>query len=233
MWFQQVLDYIGEFNTVSVILRIIMAMLFGSLMGLDRTKKRRPAGFRTYSLVCVGAALTMLIGQYMINVQGINSDPARIGAQVVSGVGFLGAGTILLKSKNHVVGLTTAAGLWASACLGLAIGVGFYLGAIVGLLAVIFIVTFMHRINDSLIKKAKVLSLYVELMGDKNFGSVIQTLKNEGVYISEMENVSGREGGLITYLLVLRLNKQCKLSHENIIDIFTNSDGILFCEEII
>jgi putative Mg2+ transporter-C (MgtC) family protein len=233
MWLEQALNYISSFNTASVVLRILLAVLFGSLTGLDRTRKRRPAGFRTYSLVCLGAALTMLVGQYIIYTLDIATDPARIGAQVVSGVGFLGAGTIMLKSKNQVKGLTTAAGLWASACLGLAIGIGFYLAAIVGLLAIIFIETLMHQLNDRLIKNANVMNIYLELLADQNLGNMITCLRSSDIQVADIESASSREGNVYSYLIVLRLARQCRLSHADIVQMINSSNGIVFCEELI
>ena len=131
----QALDFLREMTFLSVALRLMMAMFCGGLIGLNRERMRRPkglAGFRTYMMVSVGAALTMLLSQYeytMVTTQwatiagkvGITTDVSRFGAQVINGIGFLGAGTILVTKDNQVKGLTTAAGLWASACLGLSI----------------------------------------------------------------------------------------------------------------
>ena len=129
------LDWLREMSAVSVLLRLLLAMLFGGLIGLERVRKRRPAGFRTYMLVCMGAALTVILSQYefyMVTHEwtelaaeiGLRTDVSRFGAQVINGIGFLGAGTIIVTGKQEVKGLTTAAGLWASACMGLAIGAG-------------------------------------------------------------------------------------------------------------
>ena len=131
------LDFLRELNIWSVMLRLTVAMAFGGLIGMERGKKRRAAGFRTYMLVCLGAALTMLLSQYEYGMLtsawsqtasqlGIRTDVSRFGAQVINGIGFLGAGTIIVTGRQEVKGLTTAAGLWASACMGLAIGAGFY-----------------------------------------------------------------------------------------------------------
>ena len=131
------ISYLRELNMASLLLRLILAMLCGGLLGLERGRKRRPAGSRTYMLVCLGAALTMVLSQYeyvMLTTEwadvstelGIRTDVARFGAQVVNGIGFLGAGTIMITGRQQIKGLTTAAGLWASACMGLAIGAGFY-----------------------------------------------------------------------------------------------------------
>ena len=128
-------DYLRQFNLLSVVVRLLAAMLFGGMLGIDRAKKGRAAGFRTYMFVCLGAALAMLLSQYehamlagrwaekALDV-GIRTDVSRFGAQVINGIGFLGAGTILVTDRQEVKGLTTAAGLWASACMGLAIGAG-------------------------------------------------------------------------------------------------------------
>ena len=133
----EILDYLRQFNAASVFFRMTMAVICGGIIGMDREHKHRPAGFRTYMLVCMGAALTMLLGQYedmMLHTQwasawgtvGQSTDVSRMGAQVINGIGFLGTGTILVTGQQEVKGLTTAAGLWSSACMGLAIGAGFY-----------------------------------------------------------------------------------------------------------
>ena len=112
-----------ELNEYTICLRIALSMLLGSILGAERTRKRRGAGLRTYTLVCLGATVVMMTGQFMMEYFG-DTDPARLGAQVVSGIGFLGAGTILVTGAQKIKGLTTAAGLWAAACLGIAIGIG-------------------------------------------------------------------------------------------------------------
>jgi len=123
-----------------VILRLLTAALLGSFVGIEREKKKRAAGLRTHVLVCLGSALVMVLSEYLFNAyRGLtNVDPARLGAQVISGIGFLGAGTII-KQGVSVKGLTTAASLWATACIGLAAGAGFYTAAVVA--AVIVFVT--------------------------------------------------------------------------------------------
>ena len=110
-----------------VVIRILAAIFIGGLIGLERGMKNRPAGLRTYMLVCVGSCLVMMTNQYVFQSSG-SGDPMRLGAQVISGIGFLGAGTIVVTRHNQIKGLTTAAGLWVSAGLGLALGIGFYSG---------------------------------------------------------------------------------------------------------
>ena len=110
-----------EVTLLAVVLRIVLAILIGGLIGFERELKNRPAGLRTYMVVCLGACMVMLTNQYVTQVFG-SGDPVRMGAQVISGVGFLGVGTIVIRNQSQVKGLTTAAGLWTTACIGLAIG---------------------------------------------------------------------------------------------------------------
>lgn len=131
------LPFLAEPNLITIFIRAIAAIFCAGIIGYDRHTHGAPAGFRTHILVCLGAMIAMSTGQYASLVYG-SVDMTRIGAQVVSGIGFLGAGSIIVTRSNHIAGLTTAAGLWASACIGLAIGVGFYEGALIGTIAVFF-----------------------------------------------------------------------------------------------
>ena len=126
----QILFYLRELNIITIVLRLLLASLLGGLIGLERERRDRPAGLRTYIIVCLGACMSSLVGQFAVNTLGFDSDPLRLGAQVISGIGFLGAGTILVRERFMVTGLTTAAGLWTTAVIGLALGIGFYEGAV-------------------------------------------------------------------------------------------------------
>lgn len=119
-----------EFTIVVVAVRILLATLLGGIIGMERSRHGRDAGLRTHIFICLGSAMTALIGIYCHDILGYNLDPLRISAQVVSGIGFLGAGTILVKNSSKVTGLTTAAGMWATAAIGIATGVGFYEAAV-------------------------------------------------------------------------------------------------------
>ena len=111
-------------------MRLACALICGGIIGIERSYKRRPAGFRTHILICIGAAITTLTSQYLYLNMHYFTDMARLGAQVVAGIGFIGAGTIIVTKRQSVKGLTTAAGLWTSAIIGLAFGGGFYEGGI-------------------------------------------------------------------------------------------------------
>ena len=145
---------------VSIVpIRLVVAVLLSGVIGLERGLKNRAAGFRTFMLVCIGSCVVMMTNQYLFQLTG-SGDPVRMGAQVISGVGFLGAGCILLKKGNsRVTGLTTAAGLWATGSIGLAIGIGFYIAALLAFLIVFLTITlFIHlekKANRSYYKDTK------------------------------------------------------------------------------
>ena len=153
--------YLREVNTISIIIRLTLATICGGILGAERGRKKRPAGFRTHILVCIGAAMIMITSQYMSDILGMTGDASRMGAQVISGIGFLGAGTIMVVGKNEVKGLTTAAGLWACACMGLAVGIGFYEGAILSCIFLYAVVTVLHRWDVHSRMHTRVLDIYV------------------------------------------------------------------------
>lgn len=185
------LAYLREMNVASVLLRLTLAMLFGGFIGLERERKRRPAGFRTYMMVCLGAALTMLLSQYesyMVTHAwhetameiGLRTDVSRFGAQVINGIGFLGAGTIIVTGKQEVKGLTTAAGLWASACMGLAIGAGFYECVLLGFLLILLTNRLLPFVEDAIIESARNMNIYVEFQTLDDLGDIIGRIKSQG-----------------------------------------------------
>ena len=170
--------YMRELNIVTVAVRVVLAMIMGGIIGLERGKQGRAAGMRTHILVTLGAALTAMIGFYISKTLNITSDPTRISAQVISGIGFLGVGTIMLKGRFQITGLTTAAGLWATAAIGLSLGAGFYEGAIIAFLATVLTVTILHRLEYKLGKHQSRYGLYVEINTDKKIRAIIDFLEN-------------------------------------------------------
>ncbi len=192
------LDYLRELNMASILVRLLLAMFMGGVVGVERGRKRRAAGFRTYMLVCIGAALTMILGQYqslMLDTRwvaqaaesGAHADMTRYGAQVINGIGFLGAGTIVLTGRKEVKGLTTAAALWACACMGLAIGAGFYECVLLGLILIFLCIRVLPLLEAFLLKKSKNLNLYIEFTEVRDVRLIINCLKGLGVTIVDME----------------------------------------------
>ena len=163
-----------DFSLLSVIIRLFAAALMGGLIGSERGRHGRAAGLRTHILVCVGAAMTSLTSMYLTEALGFNGDVARISAQVISGIGFLGAGTILIRNSSVITGLTTAAGMWATAAIGVAVGYGFYSGALVATLIGIFSVTVLSRLEK---KKKNNISVYVEVRDITEVEFILKILK--------------------------------------------------------
>jgi putative Mg2+ transporter-C (MgtC) family protein len=160
-------EYLSNLTLLTMLVRVLLAAIAGGLVGLEREFHGRAAGIRTHMLVCLGAALSALIGAYLsveMGELGINSDAQRTGAQVISGVGFLGAGTILVKKGNsRISGLTTAAGLWATAAIGLAVGYGLYEAAYVTVFVVMLAFTLVSRMEYRMTRKRQRLFVYLEL----------------------------------------------------------------------
>ena len=161
-------DYLIDINFWHVLLRVVLALLMGGIIGLERGKQGRAAGMRTHILVCLGAALTAMTGQFAYSTLGYIGDPMRVSAQVISGIGFLGVGTILIKGRFQITGLTTAAGLWAAATIGIALGIGFYLGATLAFLATVLTMTFMHRFEYRVKHKNTRFGIYLEISGTEH-----------------------------------------------------------------
>ena len=143
--------------------RIVVALIVGGIIGMERGRQGRAAGMRTHILVCLGATLTSMTGMYAYQILGVNNDPLRIAAQVISGIGFLGVGTILIKGRFQITGLTTAAGIWCAATIGIALGIGYYEGAIATFLASVIAVTVLARIEYRLTRKHTRFGMYVEI----------------------------------------------------------------------
>ena len=170
---QAFIEYMRDINIVTVLVRLVIAMIFGGIIGLERGKQGRAAGMRTHILVCLGATLTALIGFFAVKELGMNNDPLRVAAQVISGIGFLGVGTILIKGRFQIVGLTTAAGLWCATAIGIALGAGFYEGAIIAFLCAVLTITIVHRLEYTINKKYSRFGIYAEINEDRSVRKVI------------------------------------------------------------
>ena len=173
---EEFIAFMREVNIVTVIVRLALAMVFGGIIGLERGKQGRAAGMRTHILVCLGATLTALIGFFASKNLGIGNDPLRVAAQVVSGIGFLGVGTILIKGRFQIVGLTTAAGLWCATAIGIALGAGFYEGALIAFIIAFLAVTLFHKIEFKVSKRQTRFGIYVEINSDKAVRATIDHL---------------------------------------------------------
>jgi len=239
----EALDYFRELTTFSVLLRMAMATVLGGLIGLDRGKKRRAAGFRTHILVCLGAVLSMLLGQYncvmlgnewsaLATEIGVKTDISRMGAQVINGIGFLGAGTIIVTKRQEVKGLTTAAGLWASACAGLAIGAGFYECVLVAFLLIIIVIRCLPYVEGIVVNNARNMNFYVDFASLDDLGKIIAHIKEQNVHIYEVDIDHGRNNSTQRPNAVFSIRLKQKRAHIQVLTAIAELGCIYSIEEI-
>lgn len=227
----QWMEYLRELNFASMVLRTLLSMLIGGILGLERGRKKRPAGFRTYMLVCFGSALVMMTNQYVFAQFNV-SDPVRMGAQVVSGIGFLGAGTIIVTGRNQVKGITTAAGLWTAACCGLAIGIGFYEGALIAAVAVYIIMGSMQRLDDYIHNHTSTIEVYLEYTADTPFRNFLEYAREKQFEINDIQISKNKFAKDNTVSVILLAKSLTQRTHSDMVDILSSAPGIHYLEEI-
>lgn len=222
---------IREVTCLAVALRILTAIILGGLLGLERGLKNRAAGLRTYMLVCVGACLIMVTNQYIYQVYKAG-DPVRMGAQVVSGIGFLGAGTIIITRKNQIKGLTTAAGLWASAGVGLALGIGFYEAALCGTLAVFFVLTLLQKLDSRVHRKARDIEVYIELTQNLTLGDFLRQVREMGIEVRHIQKETGLDSDTQLRAYIASLRTPTRRLHAEVLDSIQQIEGIAYLESV-
>lgn len=220
-----------EINIVSVCLRIVLALVIGGLLGLERGRKNRPAGFRTYMLVCLGSTLIMMTNQYVYQCFQ-TTDPVRLGAQVVSGIGFLGAGTIIVTGRNQIKGITTAAGMWTAAACGLAIGIGFYLGAILGGITIFFVMSSMRNLDTWIRRHASIVELYLEFDAKRPMSEFLNYIRQQEMDVVDLQINKSKIAKNITQCALLSVESQKKRSHVEILELIRGAPGVQFMEEL-
>lgn len=178
--------FLRDLSPLTMFLRFLTACICGGIVGYSRGKYHRPAGIRTHVLVCLGAASTVLMSQFCIEVLGVPGDTMRVPAQVISGIGFLGAGSIM-KNRNHVTGLTTAAGLWATAGMGLCAGAG-YIECALAMCCIIYIALVpLYKLDAMHVKTAHALTVYIELSPDLRLSTLMKRLNELGIQLISID----------------------------------------------
>lgn len=203
-------------------IRILMSIFIGGIIGYERGHQNRPAGFRTHILVCLGAAIVSMVqDQLRINIQNyvmvypevaqvVKTDLGRIGAQVVSGIGFLGAGTIM-RDKGVIGGLTTAASIWTTGCVGLGIGWGFYNIAIPAVIAVIIVLVILKKLEVVLIENKHIVKIEVQFKPDVNYGQALiknySALKEMNVQLKKLDKNFAEKKAIYTLVATKQMNQ--------------------------
>ena len=234
------LDIFAEFrdlNVLGTLVRLVLAMIFGGAIGLERARKHRAAGFRTYMLVCMGAALTMMLGQYLYQMLAsrwtdtvLGVDVARFGAQVINGIGFLGAGTIIVTRRSQIKGLTTAAGLWSAAGVGLAIGIGFYEAAIAGSLVIFVVMTLFQRLDAGMRKRSSRVSAYFELDKELSLGDFLRQADELSVNVGDIQREGMQDSGVRAYIATFKATD--RRNHAIMLEDLRTMAGVLYIEEL-
>ena len=219
-----------EISMLSVCIRILAALIVGGILGLERERKSRAAGLRTYMLVCVGACLIMLTNQFLYQTTGAG-DPMRLGAQVVSGIGFLGAGTIIVTKRSQIKGLTTAAGLWSAAAVGLSLGVGFYEAGLVAGATIYFVMTVLRHWDIRMRRSARYIDCYIEYSALVSLSTLLQKIRKLDLDIDGIEAFPGNSDDP-SRALTISLKSPKRTDHEALLKDIQQIDGILFAKEL-
>ena len=199
------LNFLRQPDLLGITVRILLALVCGGAIGLERTEKRRPAGFRTHILICLGAAMTTATSQYLYIVMDYPISVSRMGAQVIAGVSFIGAGAIMMTKWRRVRGLTTAAGLWVVAIVGLCCGTAFYEGAVYATVLVLVAEVFFSKLEYRVLRDMRELTVYAEYVRPSCLEDVVSKCHMLGVKIVDVEitRKSGEEGGRSCAVLAL------------------------------
>ena len=220
-----VFNNLREINTLTILFRMVLAIICGGLIGIERSIKNRPAGFRTHILIIVGATTASLTGHYIYLNMSLPTDMSRLGAQVITGLGFIGAGTIIVTGQKTVKGLTTAAGLWATGIVGLAIGAGFYEGAIVGTIAILFCEIVMGKVK---IKRQKAFRCVINYQYKDTLDHILRFCKDRGIAIKSLQIESESDGtGSKVYSAFLTLQPLREIDHKAFIRKVEAFDGVI------
>lgn len=224
------LDSLRALTLLSVFVRFALAVLLGGVIGMERGKKRHPAGLRTHLVVCIGSSSVMMVSQYIINTMDSTADPARLGAQVISGIGFLGVGTIVVTRRSQVKGLTTAAGLWASACMGLAIGIGFYEGAIIMCLFLYLVLAVIDRLDAEYVKYSNKCQIFVEYDNTVHLGQIIEVIHSLGWDVTNIDSVN-EIGSNVSMVIGINHDGK-KMDHHILTAALKSIPGLFFAQEL-
>lgn len=227
-----IFDNLRELNLISIALRIFLAIICGGIIGIEREFKRRPAGFRTHILICMGAAITTLTSQYLYLYMNYYTDMARLGAQVIAGIGFIGAGTIIVTRRKRVKGLTTAAGLWSSAIIGLALGMGFYEAGIFASVLIFIAESLFAKLEDKLLNRTREINLFTEYTDTVCLENMLKIYRDKNIKVLNMEITRSPETNKQNACAIFSLRLNTQITADSLIESLSATDGIITVEEL-
>lgn len=226
------LNFLREPNLLGMSVRVVLALLCGGLIGIEREGKRRPAGFRTHILICLGAAMTTLTSQYFYLCLEQYTDMARLGAQVVAGIGFIGAGTIIVTRRQRVKGLTTAAGLWAAAIIGLTLGGGFYEGGLFATILILVAELVFSRLEYRVLRNAPEINLYIEYTGSDSLETLLRLLRELELKILNMGIIHSKSDDDHNACAILNLRLPRGAEADDVMNRILSSRGVVSIREL-
>lgn len=228
-----IFDFARSMSFSAVAVRMLAAVLCGGLIGLERELKRRPAGFRTHILICVGGAITILTNLYLYQVMHLYTDISRMGAQVIAGISFIGAGTIIVSKHRRVKGLTTAAGLWTVGIIGLVCGAGYLELALFVSAMVLLAEIFLSKLEYRFARRIRDVNLYVEYRHSGDVQPIMDALNANGAEVADLEisRVTDEEENHY-YAAVFSVQVQRSVLNEQVIPAVTALENVMTVEEM-
>ena len=227
-----ILDPFRGLSLLSILIRMLLAVLCGSIIGIEREFKRRPAGFRTHILICMGAAMTTLTSEFLMLEMHYTADIGRLGAQGIAGIGFIGAGTIIVTRHQRVKGLTTAAGLWAVAIVGLAIGTGFYEGALLATVLILAAELLFGKLESFITNRSPEVNILLEYTSEHCLDEILQLFRSKNVKVLHMEVTRPAQGDKrnACVIFALRLHKKCPV--QTLLASISATEDVVSVEEL-
>jgi len=221
-----------ELTWWAVLIRVVCAISLGAIIGAERATKSHAAGLRTYILVSLGSCIAMLTNEFLKG----NADEARIGAGVITGIGFIGAGTIIITSRNQVRGLTTAAALWSCACTGLAFGAGFYTLGLIATISIIIAVMLLPKLEAKIQVDARMFDLHIELLSRPDLKKLLEFLRAKNIQVRSIAyDPAYANTGLSVYSLALYsqgTSKKEYMRKKEVVELISKLDYVNFVETI-
>jgi putative Mg2+ transporter-C (MgtC) family protein len=228
-----IFDFSREMTLLAITVRMLFATVCGGVIGVERELKRRPAGFRTHILICVGASMTILTNLYLFQVMHLYTDISRLGAQVITGISFIGAGTIIVTKRRRVKGLTTAAGLWTVGIIGLVCGAGYLELAIFATLMVLFAELVLSQLEYRFARIIQDANLYVEYRHSEDLPQIMDVMQQHGAEIHDLEiSRINEEADEHYYAAVLSVQARRRNLDDVLIPAVTAIENVIQIEEI-
>lgn len=230
--FAGVIDYLQSMDDLAVVLRLVIATVCGSLIGWERVVRRHSAGIRTFSLVCLGSAVATVLNLYLADMNGFSADVSRIPAGVVSGIGFLGAGTIIVTGRNQIKGLTTAASLWVASCMGMAIGAGYLAVGLSCFVLVMVANLVLMQLTVKIEKYSRYVSMYIEVEETNGIKKLRKKFSEMGYSVASMNKTKDKTLSGTDSALMVELDYGKSHSHQKLFEELNNLDFVSYVEEV-